>query len=233
MSHSLINRSPDLKRLRDEGYEIEVREGFLLVHSVPYVNSRGETAFGTLISTLCAAGDIAVRPDTHVVSFVGEHPCNLDGREITQIKYMSAEIPTGVGIVAQHSFSNKPPDGYPDYYEKMTRYVEIISAPPRSRDAAVSARTFRPIAAQSDESVFQYTDTASSRSGIQAISTRLAHRVAIVGLGGTGSYLLDLLAKTPAASIDLFDGDVFMQHNAFRAPGAPSLAELEARIQQG
>ena len=51
-------------------------------------------------------------------------------------------------------------------------------------------------------------------------------KVAIVGLGGTGSYVLDLVAKTPVREIHLFDGDVFLQHNAFRSPGAPSIAEL-------
>jgi tRNA A37 threonylcarbamoyladenosine dehydratase len=48
-----------------------------------------------------------------------------------------------------------------------------------------------------------------------------------VGLGGTGSYILDLVAKTPVAEIHLYDGDKFLQHNAFRSPGAVSREELE------
>jgi tRNA A37 threonylcarbamoyladenosine dehydratase len=54
-------------------------------------------------------------------------------------------------------------------------------------------------------------------------------RLALVGLGGTGSYVLDFVAKTPVSEIHLYDKDPFLQHNAFRAPGAPSLAELEAQ----
>ena len=50
--------------------------------------------------------------------------------------------------------------------------------------------------------------------------------MAIVGLGGTGSYVLDMVAKTPVQEIRLFDNDEFLQHNAFRSPGAPSLGEL-------
>ncbi|MFR7634026.1 MAG: DUF6791 domain-containing protein, partial [Streptococcus salivarius] len=42
MSQQLINHSPDLKRLRDEGYEIEVHGGHLLVHHIPYVRSNKE-----------------------------------------------------------------------------------------------------------------------------------------------------------------------------------------------
>lgn len=230
MSHLLINRSSDLKQLRDEGYEVEVRAGHLLVHSVPYVNSRGETALGTLVSDLTLAGDVTARPGSHIAHFVGEHPCDLGGAEIIQIKHQTGPIQLAGDIVTNHSFSNKPADGYRDYHHKMSRYVEIISAPARSRDPAMKAQTFRRIDVDPENSVFMYIDTASSRAGIQAISMRLARRIAIVGLGGTGSYVLDLLAKTPATEIHLFDGDVFMQHNAFRAPGAPSLSELKAQI---
>ena len=38
--------------------------------------------------------------------------------------------------------------------------------------------------------------------------------------------MLDFVAKTPVAEIHLFDRDVFLNHNAFRCPGAPSLDEL-------
>ena len=37
-----INRSPDLKLLVDEGFEIEVKGGHLIVHHIPYVNSSRE-----------------------------------------------------------------------------------------------------------------------------------------------------------------------------------------------
>jgi hypothetical protein len=53
--------------------------------------------------------------------------------------------------------------------------------------------------------------------------------IGIAGLGGTGTYILDLVAKTEVAEIHVIDGDVFSQHNAFRTPGAPSLEELQAR----
>lgn len=43
-----------------------------------------------------------------------------------------------------------------------------------------------------------------------------------MGLGGTGAYVLDLVAKSPVAGIHLFDRDRFIQHNAFRSPGAPT-----------
>ena len=48
----------------------------------------------------------------------------------------------------------------------------------------------------------------------------------IIGVGGTGSYVLDYVAKTPVSEIHLFDKDDFLVHNAFRAPGAPSREQL-------
>nr|MDA3832519.1 ThiF family adenylyltransferase [Spirochaetales bacterium] len=89
----------------------------------------------------------------------------------------------------------------------------------------------RVIVSTEEESVFRYWDSASSRANIMAVSAKLAMgKIAIVGLGGTGSYVLDLIAKTPVKEIHLFDGDTFRQHNAFRAPGASSIADLEQRM---
>lgn len=231
MSHELISRSADLRQLRDEGYEVEVRSNHLLIHSVPYLNSRGVVDWGTLVSDLTLAGDVTTSPGSHVVWFAGEHPRQKDGKEIPQIKHASQTTQLAQDIVVHHSFSNKPPQGYANYHQKMTRYIDIISAPAQSIDPAATARTFKPVVGSPDQSVFEYIDTASSRAGISAIADKLkSSRIAIVGLGGTGSYVLDLLAKTPVREIHLFDADTFLQHNAFRAPSAASLDDLTKRL---
>ena len=54
-------------------------------------------------------------------------------------------------------------------------------------------------------------------------------KIGIVGTGGTGSYILDLVAKTPVKEIHIFDGDIMLNHNAFRSPGAPSVEELREK----
>jgi len=50
--------------------------------------------------------------------------------------------------------------------------------------------------------------------------------VAVIGLGGTGAYVLDFLIKTPVREIRAFDPDVFHVHNAFRSPGRLDESEL-------
>ncbi len=231
MSQLLINHSPDLQRLQNEGYEIEISSGHLVINSVPYVNSKSEMAIGTLVSDLSLVGYITTKPANHVIHFIGDHPCDKGGAIITAISHVSAITKLTPEITINHSFSNKPPTGYKDYHEKITRYIEIISAPAKAIDSTVTACTFKIIHPKSDDSPFMYEDTASSRAGISALSEKLTvHKIAIIGLGGTGSYILDLLAKTPIREIHLFDGDEFQQHNAFRSPGAATIDNLKRRL---
>lgn len=233
MSEKLIARSPDLKRLRDEGYEIEVQRGFLVVHSVPYVNAQKQVAFGKIATDLTLNNDKTEKPGDHQVWFAGDHPCNSDGSLISQIKHTTATTTLCEGLVVHHRFSCKPQAGYPDYHAKVTRYVEIIQNQAKAIDPPVDARTFKPIVSSEEDSVFLYTDSASSRAGIANVARKAAlGKIAIVGLGGSGGYVLDFIAKTHAREIHLFDGDDFLQHNAFRAPAAAALQVLEQKLKK-
>jgi hypothetical protein len=226
MSLRLINHSLDLKRLRDEGYFIQIQGALLLLREVPYVNAQRQVQVGTLISNLNLTGDVTQYAGDHVVYFDGEFPCNADGTQIHQIVISSNPVDLGHGVTAKHTFSSKPPNGYTDYHHKMATYAAILSAPAAVLQPGVSARTFR-VPDEEENSVFNYIDTASGRAGIGALTQRLAaEEVAIIGLGGTGSYSLDLVAKTPVRKIHLFDPDRLFQHNAFRGPNAPSIEEL-------
>ncbi len=225
MSQQLINHSPDLKRLQDEGYEIEVhRGGFLLIHHVPYVNKQKAIAYGTLVSELSLAhAERTSRPNTHVIAFIGDHPCNKNGTEIGGIKHASNTERLAIDLTINHRFSNKPQQGYSDYYEKFIRYIEIISAPAKAIDPNVTATTFRRLVEAIGDTAFVYSDTNSSRANVSGLTEKFrGKKVAIIGLGGTGAYILDLVAKTPVSNIYIFDGDDFLQHNAFRFPGAAS-----------
>jgi molybdopterin/thiamine biosynthesis adenylyltransferase len=233
MSIIPIDRSPDLLRLRTDGYNIQVTSaGFLLVHGIPYVNSRREIAYGVLGSNLDLAGDITTPPQDHTAKFVGEYPCDDQGRELDVLKHASGTFDLGGGLIAQHSFSRKPARGhYTDYHEKMTAYIALLGKYVAIIDPAVTARTRLVIEPDDDKSPFNYLDTASARAEISTITAKLTGEViAIVGLGGTGSYVLDLVAKTPVAHIHLFDADRFLTHNAFRAPGAPAIEDLRKQL---
>lgn len=230
MSQELVNRSSDLKRLRDEGFAVAVtKSGYLVVRGIPYVNSGRQIKYGILVSELTLANDVTAAPSTHVIHFAGEYPCHKDGTRIAQIAHQSATQTFG-DIEIHHSFSNKPPEGYRNYYEKISTYAAVISSPAQSMDLNVSPKAFSLIEVSEEDSVFKYLDTASSRAGIDQVTKKLEiGKLAIIGLGGTGSYVLDFVAKTPAKEIHLFDEDKYLQHNAFRSPGAASGEDLDKK----
>jgi hypothetical protein len=227
MSQPLISRSPDLKRLRDEGYAIDVDDGYVLVRDIPYADASQNVRRGIVVSELTLSGDVTARPSTHVVMFSGDAPCDANGHVLSKILNSSSRQQLTPGLAIDHTFSSKPREGYSDYHEKLTTYIRIISGPAMVLDPTATAAGFSAIEDDDEDSVYTYIDTASSRAGIVAVTQKLAMpKVAIVGLGGTGAYVLDLVVKTPAGEIHLFDGDRFFQHNAFRSPGAPSIADL-------
>lgn len=229
MWEKVISLNSDLKRLQDEGYELEIRAGCAIVYSVPYLNEHGNVLLGTLVSQLELNGDLVKYPKNtckHIMYFQGTMPHRKNGEPLNGV-LLSQNKCTLAGIPTDMSFSNKPDEDYNDYYEKFTRYIQILSAEAQAVDPAVTAATFKKVVS-SDNSVFNYVDTNSSRAAISDIAGKLEnYKIGIIGLGGTGSYLLDQIAKTPVAEIHLFDGDVFCQHNAFRAPGAPEKKVFE------
>ncbi len=55
MSQQLIDRSPDLKQLRDEGYDLSIKSSLLLIARIPYLNSSKEVRYGTIVCPLSLA----------------------------------------------------------------------------------------------------------------------------------------------------------------------------------
>lgn len=235
MSQRPIARSADLRRLRAEGYTVSLVGGNLVVADVPHVDARGTVRDdGALVMPLTLSGDTAQQPPDHTAYFVGTVPCDAAGNPLDKIINNVNPQDLGGGLIASCYFSAKPRTStqqYSDYYDKVTTYVALISGPAQLLQPDVTAQPHRPVAAANDDGPFHYIDTASSRAGIDAINDRVRGcRIGIVGLGGTGEYILDLTAKTAVAELHTFDGDRFLTHNAFRGPGAPALEQLEAAL---
>lgn len=235
MSRSIVVRSPDLRRLWEEDYEVSLtRHNHLVVGLVPYVNPQGVVAYGRLISKVELTADgVTVNPvDDHVLYFAGESPCDVQGRPLAALINETGQFPLEPGLVAQHRFSSKLDAGkFPDYFAKMTAYVKALMGHALAVDPSVTATPGRAVLEDDDPDYpFVYRETASTRAGISVMTDRIKGlKVAIVGLGGTGGYVLEFVAKTPVAEIHLFDEDDFRVHNAFRAPGAATFEELQER----
>lgn len=230
MSRRLISLNPDLARLAGEGYAVSIEEGHLVLRDVPFVDGARRIRRGVLISRLDLAGDRTIAPSDHTTWFGGGTPCDATGRALGEMAHGRNRVDLGGGLVSDHLLCSRPVDGeFRDFHAKMTTFVAQVTGHVHVIDPTATAKTGRVVSA-AGRSCFTYVDTASSRHGIGALNARLAGTsVGIVGLGGTGGYVLDLVAKCPVGRIHLFDDDRLEQHNAFRAPGAASLEELRAR----
>jgi len=232
MSRQPIARNADLTCLENEGYALEVDpQGYLLVKNVPYVNPAREVKRGTIVGTLKTAGSIddIVSFSDHTVYFAGEPPCDFEGRPLDKLVISSSRQQLGTRVCVDHHFSHKPgPDGYPSMYAQIKQYIAILGSHAQRLDPSMTAKTGPVVSLDAEgDSPFEYMDTASSRAGIVMVTAKLwGLRIAIVGIGGTGAYVLDQVAKTPVKDIHLFDDDIFYTHNAFRGPGAATVEQL-------
>ena len=229
MSHKLIDLNEVLSKLVREDYKIEITDGQLFVHHVPYLNSNKDFSLGTLIMPIETSGDIVLRPSSHTAKWAGEFPNNIKGEKLPSLENSEINENVGNGIYANFFFSCHPedPKGYKDFYEKVKTYYLYISSPARELYPEKFKRAKTMDLKENNDSSLVYDDTNASRAQIVGINEILKNqKIAIIGLGGTGSYVLDYLAKCPVAEIHLFDKDFFNTHNAFRSPGAPSVETL-------
>ena len=58
-------------------------------------------------------------------------------------------------------------------------------------------------------------------------------RIAIVGLGGTGSHVLDFVSRTPVQRIALFDDDKVCRDTLARAPGSIDIGDVPDGARKG
>lgn len=225
----VINHSPDLKKLQESDFKMDFKNGFLIVSNIPYLGSTKEPKYGILITELTLDGLKAGVPKDHTISFIGEHPCDINGIKMKGIVNNSNQRNLGSSIIVDHLFSMKPGRPYTDYYEKILTYSDVISNPVRSLFPQFSGDFLKET--YEDSSIFNYADTNSSRAEIGELNDKFtASKIGIIGLGGTGSYILDYISKTPVKEIHIIDGDIFSNHNAFRAPGAASIEELNSGL---
>ena len=231
--------SEDLVRLRNEGVGYSLVGGcHLVIDGVPYLNQQKVLSSGKLVMRLNTSGRNILPPDDHTAHWIGDIPANTDGSVIKGLMNVcsSQQISLGNGIIANYFLSCKRVDDLGrsvqdiNYYDKVMRYITVISTPAQHLYPEECKKIVKPVIVQDDDSPLVYGDTNASRAGVSSITERLkGQKIAIIGLVGTEAYLLEFLAKCPVNEIHLFDDDYFDTHNAFRAPGAASIEQLDSR----
>jgi len=227
--HELASHNEDIKSLLEKGYAITEDHGYLVIRDIPYLDNNGVLQNGAIVTKLVDIDGKKVKQDDHQIFFAGSHPHHIDGTPITGLAGGITQLPlaTSPDVVVQRSFSNKPDRGYyVDFFEKIENYVGIISGPAVEKYGA-TPYTFRLVEQTPSQSVFKFRDTLTSRAQMVDLSSKFADDiVAVIGLGGTGSYLLDFLVKTPVKQIRGFDFDDFHIHTVYRSPGRLQQTEL-------
>lgn len=217
MSNALANLK-GLEKLLADGYSLSEVSGHLVINDVWYVTAAGEQAKGRLALPLTKIDPFTVgSPVTHQILWNGSPPCFGDRSQIP-LAPQSVNLSLG-GTTYISNFSNKPLEGFSNYTDLVTHYVSLISGPAEQL-FGVSPRTGAQYDVPEDTSPFKVSDSFSARAQITDLQQVFANeRIAIIGLGGTGGFVLDSMVKTPVYSIDAYDFDVFQVHNGFRSPG--------------
>ena len=234
MLQVLINHNDTLRKLQAEKFVMEVCDGWLIIHHIPYINSNNECKDGTLLMPLTISGTTILKPRDHTAYWIGEWPCDVTAHKLPSLVNSEQKRTIVSNYRSDYYFSCHadcniyPPNGdYPDFYEKVHTYFDMISAPAFQLDTQAWTKINKPIIYKDESSPLLFMDTNASRANISMLSEKYKGlKIAIIGLGGTGSYILDMVAKTPVAEIHLYDRDVFNDHNAYRAPGSPTVLQL-------
>ena len=120
--------------------------------------------------------------------------------------------------------------GSQDSPEEDVSASDLIHRYAKQIVGAVSAAGYSETTSLAMRGPFKIPNTFEARAAIGPVQDRIRdQRIAIIGLGGTGAYVLDLVAKTPVMEIHLLDADDVDWHNFMRAPGAPTAEEIESR----
>jgi len=227
----LVNHNDDIKRLVEKGYAIGFDSNYLVIRDIPYLDQQLQLKIGAFVAKLVFIDQNKVIQDDHQVYFAGSVPYNLDGKPIPNLGGGPVNLPLSEyskDVIVERSFSNKPriTGRFLDFFEKIESYVTVISGPAMEK-YNVNPYTYRIVEQTQEDSVFKFQDTLTSRAEISDLSAKFKDDVvAIIGLGGTGSYVLDFIAKTPVREIRIFDLDPYYVHNAFRSPGRLQPDEL-------
>lgn len=221
-----MNPNQHIEKLVAAGYKVEVREErFLLIDRVPYLNQSLELRYGMVVSTLELNGNEVKDFPDHPVYFIGEHPHKTNGERLNPNNSDKKELLPG--LIADFYFSyKKNGNPYANYFDKMTHYVHMFAKHAMEVYPEVTFNVGSLIEVSGD-SPFQYSDCNSASPEVNVLLTKFSEmKIGIIGLGGTGSYILDYVAKTPVKEIHLFDTDFYHNKNAFRAPGATAIDSL-------
>lgn len=221
----LASHNSFIQDLDDQGYDLDLINGYFVVFGVPYLDKDGALKYGDLAFPVDLVNWIIDRPKNHQAWFRGDRPHDETKREL-KLGAVDNAATVADGFVTKYAFSLKLRDSngqnrdYSSFEEKINTYLDMITGPPGATYEDARPLTRIEHKAREQGSPLRLPDTLSARYHMNDVSFRLrGKKVAIVGLGGTGTYILDFVARTHLEQIALFDDDKVHVHTMFRIPG--------------
>lgn len=222
----LVSHNPFLKDLEESGYHFDMVEAYLVLFGIPYLDKDAGLQHGDWASPVALNGAVIDPPaGNHQAWWRGGRPFDQHGREL-RLGGGPALVKVAPHFETEQSFSFKLKNetgemrDYLSFEEKVRTYLDAITAPAIAAYPTATPLRGIEVKAAAQGSPLRYPDTMSSRYHINDISAMLREKnVAIIGLGGTGSYILDFIARTHLQTITLFDDDKVHVHTIFRFPG--------------
>lgn len=234
----LVNHNAFLKDLEETGYLIDFVGGYLVFSGLPYLDKDGQLQHGDWASPVDLNGAVIDPPSNHQAWWRGSRPCDQQGREL-KLGGGPESVTVTPDLVTNYSFSYKLLDQngvartYQSFEEKVQTYLDTITAPALSAHPEATPLRGIAVKAAAQDSPLRFPDMMSSRYNINDLSMLLrGKKVAIIGLGGTGSYILDFIVRTHLLKIVLFDDDKVHVHTIFRIPGfiAQAIGKLKVEV---
>ena len=195
MSNQPTGPEDPIAHLVADGYDMVLESGHLVVRRLPYLAPSGLRKDGRLVLPVNnTGGTITDASGDHRIWFAGEDPRDERGAALGSAQ------PHGFSSLETAGFmmSFKPPTGsYSSLHEKIRHYAHILRDAARQIDPDVTDTPGGALQEVPDDLPLVYPDTNTTRAGLTTLNNIFrGHTIAIVGVGGTGSYILDQVAKT-------------------------------------
>ena len=232
MPESPTGPRPDIQRLLDDGHTVIIEGQYIIVEKVPYIAAGPMVSWGAIISAYDEKE--GVKGD-HTVWFTGSVPYTAKGESLQHVLIADTNpaVIAGREVQCRMSYKSERADTLDNFYNKLTHYIRKLHSYVQELDPNVSASGTGTLSVRQQRSVFFYPNMAIARAGLDAYDDKLKlSKVAIIGLGGTGSYILDALAKTPVEQIHLYDDDIIDPATVYRMPGALTIEEAHKELRK-
>src|SRR5690349_2086992 len=123
----LASHNPFIQDLDDQGYDLDLINGYFVVFSVPYLNKEGALKYGDLAFPVELAKGVIDPPKNHQAWFRGDKPYDDTHREL-MLGAADASVTVSEGFVTDYAFSLKLLDSsgqkrnYHSFEEKINTY---------------------------------------------------------------------------------------------------------------